>query len=213
MSKLVGVTNGVVVHRTLMCHNPHCAGIIQTAKGPAPVRFAQKQYSHIAPPPCMYCGMPFVIESNHAKKDGHTRRADEHKVRDLATEQVFQHAQDTQHKLVENAREGDTAKLVMDGSAAAYLKETEEMAKAKGMHTGFANSKFAGHRKMVSGVAADSTFARQTVADGAMLPVNALAASTGNAGFAVAQGPGTFGIRTGGGHQFWRQPSSSRKIR
>lgn len=213
MSKLVGIAKGIVVHRTLMCHNPHCPGVVHTPKGPAPVKFAQKQYSHIAPPPCMYCGVPFVVESNHAKKQGHTRRADEHKVMDKAQEIVFQHAEDTQHKLAENTRQGDTAKLIPTASAADYLRETEEMAKQKGMHTGFANSNFAGHRRMVKGVAGDSSFARQTVADGAMLPMNALAATVGNSGFARAGGDGKSGISTGGGHQFWRQPSSSRKIR
>lgn len=210
---MVGIINkGPVVHRTLICMNPYCMGIVQTAQGPAPAQFAQKQYQNVSPPPCMYCGQVFSIGSTHAKKEGHTRRADEFKVRDKATEQVFQQAQDNQHRLVENSREGDVASLVSDGSAAAYLREQTKNAAQVGMHVGFGDSKFAGHRKMAKGIAADSTFAKQTIADGAMLPMNALAAAAGNRGFRTAGGNGT-GISTGGGHQFWRQPSSSRKIR
>lgn len=206
------INKGPVIHRELICLNPYCAGVIQTTNGPAPVQFMQKQYQNITPPPCMYCGGAFTIGKTHAAKGrSHERKEDQHKVRDRLSEQVFQHAEDTQHKLAENSREGDTAKLVQDGSAAAYLAETQEMAKQKGMHTGFANSNFAGHRKMVKGVAADSTFAKQTINDGAMMPMNALAATVGNSGFRNAGGNGT-GISTGGGHQFWRQPSSSRKI-
>lgn len=215
MPKLIGIQKGkggVTINRTLRCMNQFCTGIIETAQGPAPVRFAQIQYAGIPAPECPYCGIQMAVESLHNTKAGHTRRADEHKVMDKIQEQVFSHAEGTSHKLAENTRQGDVAKVVLDPSAAAYLKQTEEMAKKANMHTGFANSNFSSHRKMVAGVAADSTFARDTVRQGAAMPVSALALATGNPGFSGAGGNGSQGIVTGG-HQFWRTPSSSRKIR
>lgn len=213
--KLITPRQGVVVNRVLLCHNPHCIGIVQTPKGPAAVKIGQRHYSHVPPPPCPDCGIPMHIESMHAVGLNHQSKMDKNKLMDKIQAEVFTQAERTSHKLAEGAsvREGDVAKFIPDESAAAYLRETEKMAKQKGLHTGFADSNFQGHRKMVKGVAGDPTFAHQTIADGALLPVEALSAAVGNTGFRHAGGTGATGINAGGGYQFWRNPTASRKIR
>lgn len=209
-TQLTGI--GTVVNRTLRCDFAGCSGILDTPQGPAPVRFAQLQYAHKPAPECPYCSIPMVIESMHDRKSGHISKRDEHKVMDRLQEQVFSQAESTQHKLAENAREGDTAKLNIDPNAARYLEETTRMAQQKNLPTGFGHGggSVAAQIKRIKGVAADPTFARETAAAGAMMPMSALAASVGNAG--MSQNDGTRGIITGG-HQFWKTPTSSRKIR
>lgn len=208
---------GTIVNRTLCCLNPYCAGIIETKQGPAPVRFVQLQYQHKPAPECPYCSMAMAIESVHARKSGHTSRNDEHRVMDKVQEQVFTHAQDTGHKLAEGSRtqlkEGDVARVQIDPGAKAYLDETVNMADKAKLPTGFGH-KFAGNVgqqiKQIKGIAADRTFADQTRADGAFMPMSALSAANGNVG--MTQNDGTKGI-IGGRQGFWRQPSGSIKVR
>lgn len=212
-SRIITAPRGITVNRTLRCTNDYCAGIIQTKQGPAPVRFAQIQYAHIPAPECPYCNMPMVIESLHNKKEGHTRRADEHKLMDKAQEMVFSHAEGTGHRLAENTRQGDVAKVNIDPEAQRYLNDTTTMADQKGLPTGFGYKGAGGVQqqiKRIKGVAADPTFAKETVNAGAMLPMTALARSVGSPG--MSQNDGTQGIITGG-HQFWKAPTRSVKTR
>ncbi len=208
---------GTVVNRVLRCLNPHCAGIIDTKEGPAPVRFAQLQYQHKPAPECPYCSHIMAIESVSARKSGHTSKGDEHRVMDRLQEQVFSHAEGTGHRLAEGGRTqlapGDTARVEMDPNAKAYLEQTTAMADKANVPTGFGYrgaGSVAKQIQKIKGVAADPSFARQTVADGAMLPMSALAAATGNVG--MTQNDGTKGI-IGGRQGFWRQPTGSVKIR
>lgn len=183
MSKIIKQINGVVVNRTLRCDNGTCPGIEHLPEGPAPLRMAQMQYSHIPAPECPFCFQPMSIDKIEGVNSGHESRMDKNRKMDAIQKDVFSRAERNGHKLAENSRQGDVGKVEISPE----VQRMAEHANKVGMYSGFGNaprvSPAAASNLTKQGAGMAQGYYADHLRAGAVLPMQAVASAAGPSRF------------------------------